>query len=96
MRDLNISATVSVIVLFLWILAGAILGGCLSFYTGKQGDVPKWNGWDYFWFSVGEFAMMSAILAIPVAFIAFCSAWVTLKVTKGNKFNKSDTTAQSR
>jgi len=53
------------------ILCGALSGGFLSSYTGKSEDLPKWNGWAYFWFCFGDFAKISAVLALPVAIIAF-------------------------
>jgi len=41
----------------------------LSLYTGAANEVPKWNGWAYFFFSMKEFAIMGAVLAVPFAIV---------------------------
>ncbi len=47
----------------------AILGGFLSIQTTAAGEMPKWNGWSYFFFSVKEIAMVGAMLALPLSLI---------------------------
>ena len=36
---------------------------------GKAEELPKWNGWSYLFFCAKEFAMMGAILTLPIAVI---------------------------
>lgn len=50
---------------------GACLGGVLSCYTGKAGDLPQWNGWDYFLFCMREWFAFGAIFTIPIAVAVF-------------------------
>lgn len=78
MRALRISATVAMAVTLLFLFGGAVLGAYLSFYTGKQSELPKWNGWNYLWFSIREFAMISAVISIPFACIVFLAGFAAM------------------
>ncbi len=71
---------IGVIVWLGCIFASGLLGGWLSFFTGRQSEIPKWNGWNYFWFSVREFITMGALIGVPVAMTAFVIAWLPLMI----------------
>ena len=60
----------------------AILGARLSYYTGRAHEIPKWNGWSYLIFSVKEFALIGAILALPFAMITFAISYLVSRPKK--------------
>ena len=56
---LKISGVIWVLIMVFF----AALLGILSFYTGKSSELPKWNGWDYLFFCIGE----GLLIGIPIA-----------------------------
>ena len=77
------SVVISMCVWVFFILLASAFGGLSSFYTGKAGEIPKWNGLSYFLFSAKEGAMMGAILTCPCAAIAFVVSYFASGTTKG-------------
>jgi hypothetical protein len=78
MRSQMLALLISLTVWIGCIGAASVLGAWLSFYTGERSELPKWNGWEYLWFSVNEFAVMGSIFGIPIAILAFCIAWLVV------------------
>jgi hypothetical protein len=67
MRSLGIAVIVGTVL----VTAAAFVGGVLSLFTGKATDLPQWNGWPYFFFCAREGAIFGAIVALPIAGVAF-------------------------
>ena len=67
---------IAVIVWLVLIAAASILGGYSSLYTGIASELPKWNGWSYLLFCAREFAILGAVLTLPVAVLVFIGAWM--------------------
>lgn len=63
------------------ILIAGIIGGFLSLWTGRGQDLPKWNGWPYLAFSIGEGIKFGALLASPIALFVLAILWFTTKKT---------------
>jgi len=62
------------------IAAAWAFGGLMSFYTGITSELPKWNGWSYFFFCAKEGAMMCAVLfSLPFAAIVLLIACLKLR-----------------
>jgi hypothetical protein len=81
---------ISIAVWFDLILVGATWGGLGSFYTGKASELPKWNGWNYFWFAAKEGAIISSILSFPIAVIAFLIIWSATRHEPATTENRSN------
>jgi len=75
-RRIVTAVTVSAIVWVCLIIAASGFGGMMSLYTGEAAELPKWNGWAYFFFSAKEGAMLGAVLSLPLVIIVFILAWV--------------------
>lgn len=57
-------------------VAAAGFGGLMSLGAEEVSELPKWNGWSYFTFSVKEGAMFGVVLTWPIALIVFLVAMV--------------------
>ena len=60
---LKAALKISGVIWVLIVVFFASLLGILSFYTGKSSEPPKWNGWAYLFFSIGE----GLLIGVPIA-----------------------------
>jgi hypothetical protein len=71
-------ALITAVIVWLTLIAlASLFGGVLSLYTGHVSEIPKWNGWSYFFFSVREIGLLGAILTLLIGVIVFFLNWAS-------------------